>query len=88
MQRIESASRLGVSAGRAAQGAGDPAGGTLPRGHAGVGIGGRPHSVQQRMWNGNMPGLALAAGWCRHWPRRHVPRVAWARVPPFAGGVF
>jgi hypothetical protein len=46
MQRIQSAYRLGVSAGRAAQGAGDPAGGTLPRGHAGVGIGGRPHSAR------------------------------------------
>jgi hypothetical protein len=41
-----------------------------------------------RCWHGNMPGLALAAGWCRLWHWRHVPRVASAGVPPFAGGSF
>jgi hypothetical protein len=25
----------------------------------------------------DMPAMATAAGVCRHWPRRHVPRVAW-----------
>jgi hypothetical protein len=25
---------------------------------------------------------------CRHWPRRHVPRVAWPGVPPLVGGLF
>jgi hypothetical protein len=40
----------------------------------------------RRRCNGNMPELGTAAGPCRHWPRRHVPRVAWPGVPPLSRG--
>jgi hypothetical protein len=36
----------------------------------------------------DVPATAMAAGACRHWPRRHVPRVAWPGVPPLVGGLF
>jgi hypothetical protein len=37
----------------------------------------RPHAGDV---NGGTP--------CRHWPRRHVPRVAWPGVPPTVEGPF
>jgi hypothetical protein len=35
-----------------------------------------------------VPPMATAAGACWHWPRRHMPRVAWPGVPPLVGGLF
>jgi hypothetical protein len=35
-----------------------------------------------------VPATATAAGACRHWPKRHVPRVAGQGVPPLVGGLF
>jgi hypothetical protein len=37
---------------------------------------------------GHAGAWALAAGPCRHRPRRHVPRVAWPGVPPLREGLF
>jgi hypothetical protein len=36
----------------------------------------------------HLPATATAAGAYRHWPRRHVPRVAWPGVPPLIGVFF
>jgi hypothetical protein len=36
----------------------------------------------------HLPALPTAAPPCRLRPRRHVPRVAWSRVPPLRGGLF
>jgi hypothetical protein len=44
---------------------------------AGNGGGGMPATSPLGQRHGHVPGLATAARWCRHWPRRHVPRVAW-----------
>jgi hypothetical protein len=46
------------------------------------------NAFRRREEAGHLPATVVAARPCRHWPRRHVPRVAWARVPPLAGGVF
>jgi hypothetical protein len=35
----------------------------------------------------HLPATATATGACRHWPRRHVPRVG-PGVPPLIGGLF
>jgi hypothetical protein len=40
----------------------------------------RPDGVERRRPDGYVPATATAAGACRHWPRRHVPRVV--------GGLF
>jgi hypothetical protein len=37
---------------------------------------------------GHMPAMGVAAPPCRHWPRRHVPRVACPGVPPLRRGLF
>jgi hypothetical protein len=42
----------------------------------------------RRLQPGHLPGLVEAAPPCRLWPRRHVPRVAWASLPPLPGGLF
>jgi hypothetical protein len=41
-----------------------------------------------RLPHARVPPMATAAGACRQWPRRHVPRVAWPGVPPLVGGLF
>jgi hypothetical protein len=43
---------------------------------------------ERRRRDGNVPESAMAAGAYRHWPRQHVPHVAWPRVPPLRGDVF
>jgi hypothetical protein len=55
---------------------------------AGNAGGGMPATSIPANRHGHVPGLTTAAGPCRHWPRRHVPRVAWGRVPPLVGGLF
>jgi hypothetical protein len=54
--------------------------------HAATPIGGRAHPAGRLRTETDMP--TTAAGACRHWPRRHVPRVTWPGVPPLVGGLF
>jgi hypothetical protein len=47
-----------------------------------------PNGDGRRRLPGHLPALVVAAGWCRRWPGRHVPRVAWPDKPPLRCGLF
>jgi hypothetical protein len=55
---------------------------------AGNASGGMPATSIPANRHGHVPGLTTAAGPCRHWPRRHVPRVAWGRGAATRRGSF
>jgi hypothetical protein len=78
--------RAGVCRGR--QGAGYGGGGMLPRhpaGSRGGGMVGRAHPANRPS---HMPALGVAAGPCRRWQWRQVPRAACPAVPPLSAGLF
>jgi hypothetical protein len=56
--------------------------------HVATPIGGRAHPAERLRTETDVPATATAAGACRHWPRRHVPRVAWPGVPSLVVGLF